>query len=45
MLSDQDKRALYDKYGHAAFEDGGGDSDAAEGFTVDPWRHFSRLFW
>ena len=44
MLSDQDKRALYDKYGHAAFEDGGGDSDAAEGFTVDPGDIFRAFF-
>ena len=31
-LSDEDKRAAYDRYGHAAFENGGGGSRGGGGF-------------
>ncbi|MFK7911380.1 MAG: molecular chaperone DnaJ [Akkermansiaceae bacterium] len=31
-LSDEDKRAAYDRYGHAAFENGGGGRSAGGGF-------------
>src|SRR6185437_7151739 len=32
ILSDGQKRAAYDRYGHAAFEQGGGFQGAGEGF-------------
>lgn len=33
ILSNPEKKALYDKYGHAAFEDGGADGDDGGGFA------------
>src|SRR5271169_6098895 len=41
VLKDPDKRAAYDRFGHAAFEHGGG---AAHGFGADFGTTFSDLF-
>src|SRR3984957_9478789 len=43
VLKDPDKRAAYDRYGHAAFEHGGV-GGAAHGFGADFGTTFSDLF-
>lgn len=42
-LSDEDKRAAYDRYGHAAFNGGGGGRPSGGGFH-DPMDMFSQVF-
>lgn len=42
-LSDSDKRAAYDRYGHAAFNGGGGGRPSGGGFH-DPMDLFSQVF-
>ncbi|MDH4444918.1 MAG: molecular chaperone DnaJ [Akkermansiaceae bacterium] len=42
-LSDADKRAAYDRYGHAAFDGGGGGRPSGGGFH-DPMDLFSQVF-
>lgn len=42
-LSDADKRAAYDRYGHAAFNGGGGGRPSGGGFH-DPMDMFSQVF-
>ncbi len=42
-LSDPDKRAAYDRYGHAAFDGGGGGGRSGGGFH-DPMDMFSQVF-
>lgn len=46
VLKDADKRAAYDRYGHAAFEQGGGGMrGAGRGFTThDPFEMFREAF-
>ncbi len=44
ILSDGQKRAAYDRYGHAAFEPGGGGFSAAEGFAASMADIFDDLF-
>src|ERR1700738_3765818 len=43
VLKDPDKRAAYDRFGHAAFEHGGG-MGAAHGFGADFATPFSDIF-
>src|SRR6187431_2372044 len=43
-LSDPDKRAAYDRYGHAAFSGGGGGGRSAGGGFHDPMDLFSQVF-
>ncbi len=43
-LSDPDKRATYDRYGHAAFNGGGGGGRPAGGGFHDPMDLFSQVF-
>ena len=43
ILSDEDKRAAYDRYGHSAFEGGMGGGRGAGGFH-DPMDIFSQVF-
>src|ERR1700729_3853005 len=43
ILKDPDKRAAYDRFGHAAFEHGNG-MGAAHGFGADFAPHFSDIF-
>jgi molecular chaperone DnaJ len=44
VLKDPDKRAAYDRFGHAAFEHGGGVGAAAHGFGADFATTFSDIF-
>jgi molecular chaperone DnaJ len=44
ILKDPDKRAAYDRFGHAAFEHGGGMGAAAHGFGTDFATTFSDIF-
>lgn len=46
VLSDDDKRAAYDRYGHAAFKSGGGGGNGFGGFGGfhDPMDIFSQVF-
>lgn len=46
ILSDQEKRAAYDRYGHAAFEQGGGGAGGGNPFGagVDPGDIFGDIF-
>lgn len=44
VLKDKDKRAAYDRYGHAAFEGGRGPGSAAGGFGPDFGSAFSDIF-
>ena len=44
ILKDADKRAAYDRFGHAAFEHGGGMGAAAHGFGADFATTFSDIF-
>ncbi|MDB6079295.1 MAG: chaperone protein DnaJ, partial [Akkermansiaceae bacterium] len=43
-LSDADKRAAYDRYGHAAFSGPGGGGGFGGGSHVDPMDLFSQVF-
>jgi molecular chaperone DnaJ len=43
-LSDEDKRAAYDRYGHAAFNGGGGGGRSGGGGFHDPMDMFSQVF-
>jgi len=43
-LGDEDKRAAYDRYGHAAFEGGGGGGGGGRGGFHDPMDIFSQVF-
>jgi molecular chaperone DnaJ len=43
-LSDPDKRAAYDRYGHAAFSGGGGGGGSRGGGFHDPMDLFSQVF-
>jgi molecular chaperone DnaJ len=44
VLKDADKRAAYDRYGHAAFEGGGGGGFRGGGQHVDPFDLFREVF-
>ncbi len=44
VLSDTEKRARYDRYGHAAFESGGSGSGPAYGNMDDLFSHFGDIF-
>jgi molecular chaperone DnaJ len=44
ILKDPNKRAAYDRYGHAAFEHGGGMGATAHGFGADFATTFSDIF-
>src|SRR6201981_1779848 len=44
VLKDSDKRAAYDRYGHAAFEQGGGFGGAGPGFGAGFASSFSDIF-
>ena len=44
ILKDPDKRAAYDRFGHAAFEQGGGGFGGGPGFGADFGSSFSDLF-
>jgi molecular chaperone DnaJ len=44
VLKDADKRAAYDRYGHAAFEGGGGGGFRGGGAHVDPFDLFREVF-
>lgn len=44
VLKDNDKRAAYDRYGHAAFENGGGGFGGAAGFGAGFASSFSDIF-
>lgn len=44
VLKDPDKRAAYDRYGHAAFEGGGGGGFRGGGQHVDPFDLFREVF-
>jgi molecular chaperone DnaJ len=44
VLKDPDKRAAYDRYGHAAFEHGNGMNAGAHGFGADFATTFSDIF-
>jgi molecular chaperone DnaJ len=44
ILKDPDKRAAYDRFGHAAFEHGSGMNAAAHGFGADFATTFSDIF-
>ncbi len=43
-LKDPHKRAAYDRYGHAAFENGGGGGNAGPGFSPDFAASMSNIF-
>ena len=43
VISDEEKRAAYDRYGHAAFKSGGGGGGGRGGFH-DPMDIFSQVF-
>jgi molecular chaperone DnaJ len=44
VLKDSDKRAAYDRYGHAAFEQGGGFNGGGAGFGAGFASYFSDIF-
>ncbi len=44
VLSDEEKRAAYDRYGHAAFKTGGGGGGFGAGGFHDPMDIFSQVF-
>ncbi|MBT5167639.1 MAG: DnaJ domain-containing protein, partial [Opitutales bacterium] len=44
VLKDEQKRAAYDRYGHAAFSNGGGGGASAGGPFHDPFDIFSEVF-
>lgn len=44
VLSNEDKRAAYDRYGHAAFEAGAGRASAGAGGFHDPFDIFAQVF-
>ncbi|MFP4282343.1 MAG: molecular chaperone DnaJ [Verrucomicrobiota bacterium] len=44
VLKDADKRAAYDRFGHAAFEGGGGGGFRGGGAHVDPFDLFREVF-
>ncbi|MEO0465043.1 MAG: molecular chaperone DnaJ [Pseudomonadota bacterium] len=44
VLSDADKRAAYDRFGHAAFENGGGGAGGGPFGGVDPGDLFENIF-
>jgi molecular chaperone DnaJ len=44
VLKDDQKRAAYDRYGHAAFEQGGGGRGGFGGAGFDPSANFSDIF-
>ena len=44
VLSDEEKRAAYDRYGHAAFKAGGGGGGFGAGGFHDPMDIFSQVF-
>ena len=44
IISDEDKRAAYDRYGHAAFKNGGGGGGGGRGGFHDPMDIFSQVF-
>ncbi|MDB2415104.1 molecular chaperone DnaJ [Rickettsiales bacterium] len=45
ILKDEQKRAAYDRYGHAAFENGGGSAGGGFGGAgFDPQSHFGDIF-
>ena len=44
VLNNADKRAAYDRYGHAAFQNGGGGSRAGGGGFHDPFDIFRDVF-
>lgn len=44
VLSDPQKRAAYDRFGHAAFQNGGGGGGFGGGFQGDPADIFSSIF-
>lgn len=44
ILKDEDSRAAYDRYGHAAFENGGGGARAAGGFDFNFGSGFADIF-
>ncbi len=44
ILSDEQKRAAYDRYGHAAFAPGAGGGAAQGGTVVDPFDMFRQVF-
>src|SRR6202045_2193730 len=44
VLKDGDKRAAYDRFGHAAFEQGGGGPGFGAGFASSFWDIFEDLF-
>ena len=44
VLKDEQKRAAYDRYGHAAFSGGGGGGPSAGGPFHDPFDIFSEVF-
>ncbi|MBX7156862.1 MAG: molecular chaperone DnaJ [Verrucomicrobiae bacterium] len=44
VLSHPDKRAAYDRYGHAAFANGGGGNGFGAGMHIDPFEIFREVF-
>jgi len=44
IISDEEKRAAYDRYGHAAFKSGGGGGGGGRGGFHDPMDIFSQVF-
>ena len=44
ILTDANKRAAYDRYGHAAFSNGGGGGRPGGGGFHDPMDNFSQMF-
>lgn len=44
VISDEDKRAAYDRYGHAAFKNGGNGGGGGRGGFHDPSDIFSQVF-
>src|ERR1700736_5242144 len=44
VLSNPDKRAAYDRYGHQAFTQGGGGAGAGMGGMHDPFEVFREVF-
>ena len=44
ILGDEEKRAAYDRYGHAAFSSGGGGAGFGGGGFNDPMDIFSQVF-
>ena len=45
VLRDDQKRAAYDRFGHAAFENGGRPGPGAGGFSFDFGSGFADIFW